>query len=41
MCNGYGNTVDGVQSRNGVRSSGISTRRNSSGSPVPSLSLVN
>ncbi|VIO92208.1 RNA binding protein, putative [Brugia malayi] len=41
MCNGYGSTNEGTQSRNGLRSSGISTRRNSTGSPVPSLSLTN
>ncbi|VBB29205.1 unnamed protein product [Acanthocheilonema viteae] len=41
MCNGYGSANDGTQSRNGLRSSGISTRRNSTGSPAPSLSLTN
>uniref|UniRef100_A0A915PP83 Protein alan shepard n=1 Tax=Setaria digitata TaxID=48799 RepID=A0A915PP83_9BILA len=41
MCNGYGSTNGGTQSRNGLRSSGVSTRRNSTGSPVPSLSLTN
>ncbi|CAG9529862.1 unnamed protein product [Cercopithifilaria johnstoni] len=41
MCNGYGSANDGTQSRNGLGSSSISTRRNSTGSPVPSLSLTN